>query len=203
MDLLSQRTRMHPLNELSDEQLILKYQSGHPEAFDTLVKRYLPSLYRFAYRFCGDTAEAEDITQETLLKAWKHLSKVDSSQSLKGWMFRITRNVCIDHYRKKKMIPFSQFDNDDGSNILEDSLTDPLPLADVQRHRDELSDMLRAILQKLPAQYRIVLSLRYDEGLTLKEIADSLEVPPETIKSQHHRAILLLRKTISVAQLSQ
>lgn len=194
---------MHPPAELTDEQLILKYHSGHPEVFETLVKRYLPSLYRFAYRFSGDVAEAEDIAQEVIVKAWKHLHRVDPSQSFKGWMFRIARNICIDHLRKKNAIPLSTFENDDGSNSLEDSLVDPIPLADEQMDRQQLSEVIRAALEALPAQYRIVLSLRYDEGLTLAEIAETLETPIETIKSQHRRGVLHLRKNISKTAITQ
>ncbi len=187
---------MHIPDEQSDEQLVRAYQSGNPEAFEILVRRYLSSIYRLAYRFNNNQHEAEDITQEVTLKLWKHLPSLDPTKSLKGWIFRVARNVCVDRLRKQKTVPFSTFDDDDGNNSLEESLTDPLPLADEQLDKQELSIAMKSALQSLPAQYRIVLSLRYDEGLKLSQIADSLEVPLETIKSQHRRAIILLRKNI-------
>src|ERR1700690_3481577 len=108
----------------SDEELIADYLGGTAGAFDELTKRHLAGVYSFAARFVGSEAEAEDIAQDTFVKAWSNLKKYDPKASkFKTWLLRIARNTAIDFLRKKKHVPFSQFETE-GVNILVETVAD-------------------------------------------------------------------------------
>src|ERR1700761_954795 len=110
----------------SDEELIAAYLSGEEAAFGELTQRHLRQVYSFALRLVGDSAAAEDISQETFLKAWKSLQKYDESSSkFKTWLLRIARNTAIDYLRKKKHVPLSYFENNTGGNVLAETVADP------------------------------------------------------------------------------
>src|SRR6266576_2291365 len=99
---------MAPHFEHSDEELIADYLRGDEAAFGVSTGRHLSGVYSFALRLVGDSAAAEDIAQETFVKAWRSLKKYDSKTSrFKTWVLRIARNTAIDFLRKKKNIPIS------------------------------------------------------------------------------------------------
>ena len=112
------------MNEFSDKELIEAYFQGNEGAFDAIVKRYLDSVYHFVSRISGRTPDAQDLAQETFLKAWRQLKHFDQERSFKAWLFAIARNTCIDYLRKKKAMPISAFDDADGNNVILDTLQD-------------------------------------------------------------------------------
>lgn len=94
----------------SDEELITAYLAGNSKAFTVLVERHLNGVYSYVLRFVGDEV-AEDIVQETFIKAWNNIKKYNAGSSkFKTWLLRIARNTAIDFLRKKKHIPFSEFE---------------------------------------------------------------------------------------------
>src|ERR1700744_165295 len=109
----------------SDEELITAYLSGEEAAFGELTQRHLRGVYSFALRLVGDAAAADDISQETFLKAWKSLKKYnEKSRKFKtGWL-RIAGNTAIDYLRKKKHVPLSHFENEAGGNVLAETVAD-------------------------------------------------------------------------------
>ena len=163
-----------------DQELISKYLAGDEESLEILIKKYLKPIYNFTYRYAGNSQEAEDITQETFLKAWKNLKKFNPQKSFKTWIFSIAKNTAIDWLRKKKTIPFPD-------DIIE-TIADPSPFV------PEFS--LTAVLEKLPTKYQIVLSLRYNDYFTFREIAEILEEPLHTVKSRHRRGLAMLKNTL-------
>lgn len=110
--------------EKSDDELIALHHEGDETALQTLIARYLDSIYNFSRRMTGNPDEASDITQETFVKVWKTLDRYRMGNTFKAWVFRVARNTAIDHLRKKRMSLFSDFDTDDGRNYLVETLAD-------------------------------------------------------------------------------
>ena len=178
----------------SDQQLILDYLKGDERAFEILIKRYLKPIYSFSYRYVGNSQDAEDITQEVFVKAWRNLKKFDQQKSFKTWIFSIAKNSSIDFFRKKKILPFSAFENAEGNNFIIDTLVDTKPIPDELFEQASIVDMLSSAMEKLSLKYRIVLSLRYNDHFNFREIAEILEESIDTIKTRHRRGITILRK---------
>ena len=182
----------------SDEELVALYLAGDESAYNELVERHLKTVYSFVVRFVGNAQDAEDIVQETFVKAWKHAKRYRSeASSFKTWVMRIARNSAIDHLRKRKALTFSQFDTPEGVNILAETLADAAPLPEELFMKKEDSEHLSEALQKLPAGIRDILLLHYDSGLTFLEIGELLGEPQNTIKSRHYRAMGALRKLLA------
>ena len=181
----------------TDEQLVADYLAGEEGAFSELVERHLKTVYSFVARFVGDTHEAEDIVQETFLKAWKSAKQYrQESSKFKTWILRIARNSAIDFLRKRKHIPFSQFETDDGQNVLAETVPDLHELPDELFSKQENIEMVQAAIAKLPPDAREILLLHYTNGLTFLEIGEMLGQPHNTVKSRHHRAVQNLRKLL-------
>jgi RNA polymerase sigma-70 factor (ECF subfamily) len=134
--------------------------------------------------------------QETFFKVWKNLKKFRQGENFKTWIFTIARNTAIDFLRKRKEYVFSDFENAEGGNYVADTLTDPEPLPDALVETLEREKLLEELLSKISPQYREVLMLRYHEDLTFEEIGKVLDKPLDTVKSQHRRALIELRKII-------
>ncbi|MBI3632361.1 MAG: RNA polymerase sigma factor [Candidatus Vogelbacteria bacterium] len=182
-----------------DIELIIKAKSGDLESFDLIVVRYLKSIFNFTYRLTNSRDDADDTTQETFLKVWKNLRSFDINKNFKTWLFTIARNTVTDLFRKKKSIPSSFFDNNDGENPLLNNLSDTEPLPDQLISMAEDKKLLEDMLNKIPISYKEVLLLRYIEDLTFEEISEALGRPSNTIRSQHKRGLLLLRKLLTTA----
>src|SRR3989344_2314066 len=112
----------------SDHELISNYLNGDQESLEVLIRGYLKPIYSFVYGYAGNSQNAEDIAQETFVKAWRNLKKFDQGKSFKTWIFQIAKNTAIDFFKKKKAIPFSEFENEDGENTITETLADPSPL---------------------------------------------------------------------------
>ncbi|KPJ55900.1 hypothetical protein AMJ49_06120 [Parcubacteria bacterium DG_74_2] len=180
----------------SDKQLIIDYLAGDEKSLEVLIKSYLKPIYSFVYRHIGDRQEAEDITQEVFLKAWRNFKKFDQDRSFKTWIFTIAKNTSIDYLRKKKTIPFSNFENEKGKNTFVETLRDPTSLPDEILKRASMSKVLNSLIQKLSPEYRMLLFLRYNNYFTFREIAEVLGESLNTIKSRHRRALILLKKLL-------
>jgi RNA polymerase sigma-70 factor (ECF subfamily) len=186
---------------IDDTNLIKLYLKGDEKSLEILVKRYLKPVYGFVYRYVGAYKEAEDITQETFIRAWKNLKKFESQSNFKAWLFSIAKNASIDFLRKKKAIPFSAFSARGGSafggeNDFTETLVDPAPLPDVLASHANLKQEVALAIEKLPFNYRAVLLLRYDDRMNFREIADILGEPLNTVKSRHWRALISLKKLL-------
>jgi len=180
----------------SDQKLIANYLKGNEKSLEILIHRYLKPIYSFVYRYIDNSEVAEDITQEVFVKVWKNLKKFNKNKSFKTWIFTIAKNTSIDFFKKKKTIPFSEFENEEGENTLVEKLADQNPLPDGLFERAGIGEMLHIAMKQLTPKYRMVLFLRYNDHFTFREIAKALGESIDTIKTRHRRGILILRKLL-------
>lgn len=177
--------------------LILQAKSGDDEAFDTLARRYLPSLYRFSVRYLGNKDEAEDAVQDALFKAWKALDRFDTKKPFRPWIFRVLRNSATDLMRKRKSVAFSTLDGERYDSAFAETIPDLEPLPDELFRRAELGETVRAALAALTPRERLVLLLRYEDSFSFEDIAAISGIPAGTVRSLHHRALKSLRQILS------
>lgn len=173
--------------EPSDETLVRQVVGlNDQQAFEQLVRRHQTRLLYLQRRFVRDDALAEDLCQETFLRAWDKLSTFRGTGSFSAWLTRLGYNIFLQHRRKTSasaglMQPY--VDDDSG---VEGCGTTPAP-APIPAQRDELPDLPK-LLAILPEAEQLVLILTYAHGLSATEIGAILDTPPGTIKSQVHRA---------------
>jgi len=177
----------------NENRIIEDILSGDEDAFSEIVKIYLNQIYNFVHRLAGDRDAAEDLAQETFLKAWRNLKRFDQKRNFKTWLFAIAKNTTFDWLKRKKEIPFSTFTDEEGESWLE-NVADETDLPDEILERSDFAEELDGILQKLPPHYRAILLLHYKEDFSLHEIAEILSEQYNTIKSRHQRGLVMLKK---------
>ncbi len=178
-----------------DEKLFFDSSSGKKESLKQLVEKYTTPLYHFIFQFVHDRQTAEDIVQDVWIKIWKHRTSFDQHKSLKTWIFTIAKNTTFDFLKKRKMIPFSFLQDEDESYIFETSDEKTIfPLEMLEQ--EELKKEMYAFIEHLPESYGAILFLAYRDDFSLKEIAEILDEPYNTIKSRHQRAIKKLKEAI-------
>ncbi|MFA6227897.1 MAG: sigma-70 family RNA polymerase sigma factor [Patescibacteria group bacterium] len=182
------------MEKTADEKLVADYLSGKEQALEELVARYFKAIYGFVFGYVRNQDEAEDLTQVTFIKAWRGIKRFDCRKNFKVWLFTIAKNTALDYLKKKKPLNFSAFENDEGDNMLAETLADPGPLPDEIFERNDLSELLAEAVNNLPAQYQPVIRLHHVAGFSLSEIAEITGQPLNTVKSRHRRALLLLRE---------
>lgn len=179
----------------TDQELIEKYLAGDEKSLEILFAPYLKMIFGFVRKYTNDGQDAEDITQETFVRAWKNLKKFDQGKNFKTWLFAIAKNAAIDHLRKKKRsIPFVELENDDERAAFSQTIIDPSPIASDIFEKKEERLALDRVLNNLSLNYRQVLYLRHNDELTFKEIARLLDEPLNTVKSWYRRALIKARK---------
>ena len=190
--------------EKSDSEIIELYKNGEKELFRDLINRYTPPLFNFTARLTGQD-NAPDVLQEVFIKAWKNIKKFDSQKaSFKTWIFIIARNTTTDFLRKsgfasggKKSVLFSDINEDEDENSFEENIKAEDLLPDEALQKLEDIETLNKTLEKLRPDYREVLVLYYQEEMTFEEIGEILSKPTNTVKSQHRRAIIELRRMLN------
>jgi len=178
-----------------ENRIIEKILSGDEAAFAEIVKIYLKPVYNFIYRFISDRDAAEDLAQETFVKAWKNIHHFDMDKNFRTWLFTIAKNTTFDYLKKKKEIPFSTFANEEGESWLE-NVADENILPDEILERSDLAEELEKILEKIPVHYRAILFLHYKEDFSLHEISEILGEPYNTVKSRHQRGLARLKELL-------
>jgi RNA polymerase sigma-70 factor (ECF subfamily) len=164
------------------------------EDFKAEMIPHLDSLYNFALRLTTDPIDAEDLVQETIVKAFRFFNSYEKGTNAKAWLFRILKNSYINIYRKKSKQPH-QVDYDEVSTYYETVRSEQSDTTDMEdiMYRDMLDDQVTRALQQLPEDFRTVVLLCDVEGFTYEEIANMLDVPIGTIRSRLHRGRNLLR----------
>ena len=156
---------------------------------------HLDSLYRTALRMTGQPASAEDLVQETYLKAYGHFHRFEAGSKFKSWIFTILTNTHINNYRRgaraPRLIDFSKFEfaAEDGPVYLS--------VDDVEAIKDELGEEAKQALEKMPPVFQVVFLLSTIEDLSYRDIAEMLKVPMGTVMSRLFRARNFLRKELT------
>jgi RNA polymerase sigma-70 factor (ECF subfamily) len=167
--------------------------------FEDLTLPHMRGLYRFALKLTGDVHAAEDLVQETYLRAMTAFPKLRDPARVRPWLFQIISRLAIDRHRKtRNEIPLPSPEEIDRFSLYELIWEeDPLPYSD-RLHDDFLGQFtdedVRAALLALPEAYRVALVLLYAEELSYQELADVLDCPIGTVMSRLHRGRKLLER---------
>lgn len=174
---------------------------ANQETFMDDVNEYLDSLYSTALRLTRKPQDAQDLVQETLLKAYRAYERFEAGTNLKAWLFRILTNSYINVYRYKKRRP-NEVDVDDSETMFLYHKLRGSNAEDVTRSVEEsfiesiTDEDISQALEQLPDQYKEVILLADIEGLSYAEIADMLEIPDGTVMSRLHRGRKALQKAL-------
>lgn len=164
------------------------------QAYAMLMKRYKKAVYFMILKMIRDTDDAEDLTMEAFAKAFRNLHKFKKDYTFSTWLFRIATNNAIDFIRKKKLKTMSLNNTltDDGGNSVNIDIEDDDNNPQDEYIRSQRIEMVRIFVDKLPAKYRKLVTLRYFDELSYDEIAEELGKPLGTVKAQLHRSRELL-----------
>ena len=154
---------------------------------------HIDALYNFAYKMTGSGDDADDLVQETYLKAFRFWDKFEKGTNCKAWLFRILKNSYINDYRKISKQP-SKVDYDDIQNFYENIKSSDIKTQHVQEDSFStvLDDDITDAISELPDDFRTVVILSDIEGFTYEEIADFVDCPIGTVRSRLHRARKML-----------
>jgi RNA polymerase sigma-70 factor, ECF subfamily len=167
-----------------------------PDVLDALIANYEYRLYRYLYYLTGSEDSAREMFQETWLRVLARGHQYDGVSRFDSWLFSIARHLVIDASRRRKMDSLDEMLNPSsgGSAGEPRAPDDASPLAKYQNR--ELAAKLSSILARLPAVYREVLLLRFQEDLSLKEISGIIRVPLSTVKSRLYRGLNAARELL-------
>lgn len=166
-----------------DAALVGRCLAGDNTAFDKLISRYKRQVFSVIYRMVRNPSDAEDLAQDTFIKAYRALSGYDSKYPFITWLFKIAHNTAIDHLRSNKAMVVSM-DNEDSP--VEDECFD----GGLMESIDALSDksLIERVLSTLPPTYREIISLRHQQEFSYAEISETLGIPEGTVKVRLFRA---------------
>ena len=174
--------------------LLNKKSSIKQQAFNDEVLPHLDSLYNFALRLTGNPSDAEDLVQDTIVKAFRFFESYEKGTNAKAWLFRILKNSFINNYRRSAKRP-QEVDYDEISAFYESIRAERTDTTDLEHliFRDLMDDGFTKALAKLPEDFRTVVLLCDVDGFTYEEISNMLDVPIGTIRSRLHRGRNLLK----------
>ncbi len=183
-----------------DEALVARAAAGDVPAFEELVRRYQDRVHNFALRWTGNPADAEEVTQEAFLKAFRALPRFRGDAKFSTWLFQIAKNVCINLFHRgrrqmehRRVSLQDHMDDDDAIPVQIETPDDNPQEALLER---EFAAVAAKAIAALDPHYRDALVLRDVEGMDYADIAQILAVPVGTVKSRIHRARSELQKRL-------
>jgi RNA polymerase sigma-70 factor (ECF subfamily) len=169
-----------------EEDLIKASQQGNKDAFQVLVTEYQAAVLGFLYRLGNDADTAQDLAQDTFLKAWLAIEKYGHRQKFKSWLLKIAYNTTIDFWRRQRL----------NTDIQKVNLRDEKVDLEEQLSRAQQVDMVQQAIQSLPEQSRAALILREYHQYSYQEIAHTLDIPVGTVMSRLNYARSILKKRL-------
>ena len=179
-----------------DLKWVAHTRNGDRNAFGKLVRKYQSQVYGLAFHMVGNFADAEDLTQEAFVQAYRNLDRFGEPNNFPGWLRTIAVNLCRMHLRRGREVvsdPWSASgagaSGDPGIDVIDDR-----PTPEEAYERQELSDRVMDAVHALSERNRLVVTLYYIDGLSCQDIGDFLEIPTSTVKVRLHRARKQLRE---------
>ena len=163
------------------ELLVIRCQQGEKEAFELIVELWQKALLIFALRYLDQETDASDAVQETWISVIKGLNKLQNPSLFVSWLFRILTNKCVDRIRQKQRE------------------LRRLERANIKLESSEISNesgSLNQVIQRLSDEHKILIVLRFGQGLQIGQIAAMLNIAEGTVKSRLHRALIRLREIL-------
>jgi RNA polymerase sigma-70 factor (ECF subfamily) len=194
---------MASLEKEREVELARDLLAGNLGAFDRFVESFRTRLFQYSLLMCGQREDAEEVSQETLLKVFENLAQLREPEHVRSWVFRIAKNACLMKRRKSVFAPVRELSLDEfiplmdhrgGERKLE--IADWSALPDAQVLRSELRNVLQEAISELPEIYKSVLLLRDVEELSTEEAAQVLDVSEDVVKTRLHRARLAVRQKL-------
>jgi RNA polymerase sigma-70 factor (ECF subfamily) len=187
---------------VEDFELVDGLTRGDRAAFRELVERYKKKIYFMALDMVGSPTDAEDVSQEVFLKVHRSFGTFKKDAKLSSWLYRVTYNACIDHLRKKELVPEPVGDEALEARSLGEvpfsaSPSAPDPVCSAES--GELQSRIALALEKVSPQEKAVFLLRHYDELMLKEIAEALHLSVGSVKSYLFRAVRKLQKELGSA----
>jgi RNA polymerase sigma-70 factor (ECF subfamily) len=175
------------MTEAELKKLLLRAQTGNPEAFGLIYDQFSDKIYRFIYFRVGHKEVAEDILSDTFVKGWQKINQINSPQALSGWLYQIAKNNIIDYYRlKRESIALSEVEE-----FLEDE-ADPVDSANLVFQEKKILELI----ELLPKEQQEVIKYRFFEDLSNEEIAYVMSKSEGAIRVIQHRAIAKLKELL-------
>ena len=176
---------------MDEKSLIQSLQAGDSSSFEVLVRLHYRAVYNMAFRFMGDHGGADDVVQESFMKAFHAIGSFRGDSSFKSWLLRITVNTAKNALRSR----------DRHTHVdVEDVDLRSFNKAYGRLEESETASLLRLAVAKLPARQKQALELRIYEDLSFKEIAEIMECPFDTAKANFRHAVLSLKKILETAE---
>ena len=178
--------------EIQEEALVRRAASGDDSAFEQLLLAHQKQVYNLCLRLSGSAEDAFDLSQEAFIKAWRALAQYQFEAEFSTWLYRLTRNVCIDHLRRRKRQSTVPLETEQDGE-----LPDSAPGPEEQMLHEEKQRILAEAMQALPEDQREILVLRVVNDLSYDRIAEILDLQLGTVKSRLARARLQLKKILA------
>ena len=163
-----------------EQQLVLRAKTGDGRAFGLLAKQYLGRIYQGAYFFLHNNEDAADISQEVFIRAYRSFGTFDAGRPLYPWLYRIMKNLCINHARRSK----KETSISDDPGCLADERSGP----EAELIKREECERLRLAVSQLPELHREIITLKHFQGCSYSEMADILSIPIGTVMSRLYNA---------------
>jgi len=187
--------------EASDAALVAQTLAGDGDTFRVLVERHSSKVFRLAYRLTGREEDAEDIVQETFLRAFRYLRTFDDRAVFSTWLYRIATNHALDTLRARRRRTAESLSAPDANST---PLADRLPSSDPGPERLAVgarqSERIRAALDDLTPQERAAFTLRHFEGRTIEEIRETLDISANAAKHAVFRAVQKMRRALGAEE---
>lgn len=180
--------------DLSEKKTVRELRDGSQEAFSDLFKIYSKKLYNFSYKYTQSGPEAEEVVQEVFLKIWKNRTKLDPELSFNAYIITIAKNHIFNGMKKKANEQFyKQYLTNQGTN--DNSTENKIIFTNYEEVAQECID-------KLPPKRKQIFMLRRESGLTIKEIAEKLNISSSTVENQMNKAMKTIKIDLSKHKIS-
>ncbi len=171
-------------------------RSGDNDAFRLLVEQHGRAVFRLAYRITANEEDAEDVVQETFLRAYRQIDRYEARSSFSTWLYRIASNCSLDLIRKRKHREYKRERGPDPDQDILHSIPAPAPGPDRELYSSQISESVQAALGELSAQERTAFVLRHFEGMSIDEIGLTLGTGTNATKHSIFRAVQKLRRSL-------